>query len=108
MPSLCHLMNNFMDCAIMMYGSAGRYCVTYKTSERSYNIYKRKYIHDFKIKVIEENFEASKSLFLKATNQFLVCMKNHVRFYDAKEYTEMKDYNLTIAVKESCDIKIKN
>ena len=100
MPNLANVMNNFMDCSIMMYGVRGRYCVTYKTNEKSFNIYKRKYVHDFRVKVIEEDYSGSKSLYLKNTKLFLVYYKNMVRFYDGKEYTEMMDHKLTIPVYE--------
>lgn len=40
-----------MDCSVMMYGVKGKYGITFKTNERSFDIYKRKYVHDYKVTV---------------------------------------------------------
>ena len=52
-----NVMFNFMNCNQMMFGSKVKYSVTYKTNQRSFDIYRRKYWHDFKVPVSDENLE---------------------------------------------------
>lgn len=50
--SLENVMYNYMRCSQMMFGPKVRYCVTYKNNQRSFDIYRRKYEHDFTVPVI--------------------------------------------------------
>ena len=72
LPHLANVMNNFMNCAMMMYGKMGRYCVTYKTNMKSFDLYRRKYEHDFRVKVVDENLEGSKGIYLNSSNVLIV------------------------------------
>ena len=45
-----------------MYGVGGKYCITYTMNQNSFDIYKRKYVHDFKVNVIEDKFEGFRAL----------------------------------------------
>lgn len=56
-PQLSNIMNNYMDCSVMMYGVRGKYGITFKTNERSFDIYRRKYVHDYKVTVSSESFD---------------------------------------------------
>jgi hypothetical protein len=51
MPELENVMNNYMNCNQMMYGKRVKFCVTYKTSQKSFDIYRRRYQHNFKVPV---------------------------------------------------------
>lgn len=62
MPLLENVMFNYMNCNQMMFGSKVRYCITYKTNQRSFVIYRRKYLHNFKVPVVGDNLEGSKGL----------------------------------------------
>ena len=48
-----NVMNNFMNCSIMMFGALGKYGITYKTNEGNFDVYRRKYIHDYKVNVVD-------------------------------------------------------
>ena len=72
----------------MMFGSKVRYCVTYKTNERSFDIYRRKYVHDFKIPITTENLEGSTGLELKKMKAFIVSKINKIVLYDANTFKE--------------------
>ena len=71
-PELSNVMSNFMDCSIMMYGIRGKYCITYKTNEKAFVIYRRKYNHDFRQTVVRENFESSLCLNMKMDNTIVI------------------------------------
>jgi hypothetical protein len=53
MPEIENVMNNFMNCSIMMFGALGKYGITYKTNEGNFDVYRRKYIHDYKVNVVD-------------------------------------------------------
>ena len=70
----------------MMFGSMGKYAITYKTNSRYFDIYKPKYIHDFKVLVSYENFEGSKAIYIESTNTLVINQVNVLKFFDAKQY----------------------
>lgn len=47
MPTLENVMFNFMKCDQMMFGSKVKYGITYKNNSCSFEIYRRKYEHNF-------------------------------------------------------------
>ena len=46
-PIFENVMSNYMNCNQMMFGSKVRYCVTYKTNQKSFDVYRRRFIHNF-------------------------------------------------------------
>jgi hypothetical protein len=70
----------------MMFGSRVRYCVTYKTNQRSFDVYRRRYIHDFKVPISDEDLEGSIGLELEKMNSYLVSKINKVAIYDAESF----------------------
>jgi hypothetical protein len=70
----------------MMIGPKVKYCVTYKNGEKSFNVLKAAYIHNFKVSVISENLEGSKALELESLKAFLSTTKNGVNIYDSYTY----------------------
>jgi hypothetical protein len=66
MPTLENVMYNYMNCSQMMFGSKVRYGITYKTNQKSFVIYRRKYEHNFKVPVASENYEGAKGLEIKS------------------------------------------
>ena len=66
MPTLENVMYNYMNCSQMMFGSKVKYGITYKTNQKSFVIYRRKYEHNFKVPVASENYEGAKGLEIKS------------------------------------------
>ena len=62
MPVLENVMFNYMSCNQMMFGSKVRYCVTFKTNQKSFDIYRRKYEHHFRANVVKNNFDGSRGM----------------------------------------------
>jgi len=89
MPILENVMFNFMTCNQMMFGSKVRYSVTYKTNQKSFDIYRRKYWHDFKVPVSNENLEGSIGLELKSMNCYLVSKIDKVIIYNSNTFKEV-------------------
>jgi hypothetical protein len=70
--TLENMMNNFMNCSIMMFGPWVKYGITYKSNEQSFDIYRRKYVHDFKVNTVDLDLDGSRGLPIESMNAFLV------------------------------------
>ena len=51
-PTLENVMFNYMGCNHLMFGSKVRYGISYKTNQRSFQIYRRAYWHNFKVPIL--------------------------------------------------------
>ena len=71
-PVLENVMYNFMKCTSLIFGSKVRYGVGYKTGQTGFEIYSKKYEHNFKVNVLRRNFEKSTGLSVKSMNRTLV------------------------------------
>ena len=96
MPNLENAMVNFMKCNQMMFGSRVRYSITYKTNQRNFEIYTRKYTHNFRVNLRAENFEGSLGLNVKSMNIFFVTNVDEVLMYDAKTFQEVKENKMKL------------
>lgn len=56
----------------MMFGSKVRYGITYKTNQRSFDIYRRKFMHNLKVNVLADNLEGAFGMSLPLLGCFLV------------------------------------
>jgi hypothetical protein len=56
-PVLENVMFNYMQCSSLIFGSRVRYGIAYKTNTVGFEIYTRKYEHDFKMNVHAQNLE---------------------------------------------------
>jgi hypothetical protein len=72
-----------MDCVQMMIGPKVRYCVTYKPGSKSFNVFTAKYIHNFKVSVVNTNLEGSKALEIVSMDMFMCSRKDSVFIYDS-------------------------
>lgn len=95
-PILENVMFNFMQCNNMMFGSRVRYCVTYKTNQKSFDIYRRKYWHDFKVPILNENLEGSVCLELQTMNTFLVSKIDKIIMYDSETFEALDSVPVTL------------
>mmetsp|Transcript_801 Transcript_801/g.1008 ORF Transcript_801/g.1008 Transcript_801/m.1008 type:complete len:398 (-) Transcript_801:899-2092(-) len=100
-PILENVMYNYMNCNQMMFGAKVRYCITYKTNQKSFVIYRRKYMHNFKVPVISENLEAAKGLELQTMNTFLVSKVDKVIIYDSNNFLEIGQIPISLLKTET-------
>ena len=80
----------------MMFGSKVKYGITYKTGERSFDIHRRKYEHDYLVNVVENDLDGSRGLPLVSMGAFLVSKINVIHFFDIKSYEEIEHCKITI------------
>lgn len=85
-PRLENVMHNYMDCNQMMFGSKVRYGITYKTNEKSFNVYKRKFTHDFIVKIDDQNLEGALSVDLPAEGLYLVAKIDEIEVYSSTTF----------------------
>lgn len=86
MPTLENVMQNFMNCSQMMFGKNAKYAITYKTNQKSFDIHRRKFEHDFRVNVVEADLDGSRGLAIESMNAFLVSMVNIIKFYDVDTF----------------------
>jgi hypothetical protein len=86
MPKLENVMMNYMNCNQMLFGSKVKYGISYKLNERSFNLYRRKYLHNLKVCVDDENFEGCTGLALQELNICLVSKVDQVLIYDCTTF----------------------
>ena len=96
MPELENVMFNYMNCTQMMFGSKVKYCITYKTNQKSFDIYTRKYEHDFRVNVINKNYNGSIGLPIMPINAFLVSNLDVINVYDVDTFEEKTSSQITI------------
>jgi hypothetical protein len=96
MPTLENVMFNFMNCSQMMFGSKVKYGITYKTNQKSFDIHRRKFEHDFKVNVVAADLDGSRGLPIESMNAFLVSRIAIIRFFDIDTFEEIKECQITI------------
>lgn len=72
MPELENVMQNFMNCSQMMFGKAVRYGITYKTNQKSFDVHRRKFEHDYRVNIVDVDLDGSRGLPMESMNAFLV------------------------------------
>ena len=94
-------MYNYMNCTQMMFGSKVRYCITYKTNQRSFQIYRRKYIHNFKVTVNDENMEGSKGIEFARLGLFLISKVDKALLYDSSSFRHLAQIPIKLLKSET-------
>ena len=84
----------------MMFGSAVKYCVTFKTNQKDLNIYTRQITHDFKVYTANDNYEGQIGINIKKMNCILVSNYNEIQMYDSKSWQEVKDRKIDVKLME--------
>lgn len=72
-----------------MFGSKVKYGITYKQNQQSFDIYRRKYLHDFKVPVTSHNLEGSMGVLLEKYNAFIVTHIDKIYLYCAFTFKEL-------------------
>ena len=90
-----------MGCSEKMFGSRVRYGITYKTNQKSFDIYRRKFIHDFKLNVVPDNLDGSRGLPIESMGAFLVSKIDQIHFYDMDTFKKMPSAMIQIPLFKS-------
>jgi len=85
-----------MQCSSLIFGSKVKYGITYKTNTKGFDVYSRKYEHDFKVNVKSENLERSMGISVDTLGRCLVSKIDHIAVYDIENYEEKKDEEIKV------------
>ena len=99
--TLENVMNNFMNCSVMMFGKQVKYCITFKNNESGIDIYRKKYEHDFKVCTVEMDLDGSRGLPVMSMNAFLVSQIDTIKFFDIDTYKEVKQCEIKVELLKS-------
>jgi hypothetical protein len=69
-----------------MIGKRVRYAITYKTNKKSFMLCRRKYIHNLKVTVNNNDFEGAFGIGLNTLNVFLIAKVDRVLIFDSHTY----------------------
>ena len=99
MPEQEYIMDNFMHASQMIFGCRGWYCITYKHGTNSFDIYGRRFEHEFRVKTCKGiDLEACVGLPIESLNAFLVGKGDKIMFYDLQEYQEMLEHRIDLQI----------
>ena len=85
----------------MMFGSKVRYGITYKTNQRSFDIYRRKFMHNLKVNVLADNLEGAFGMALPLLGCFLVAKVDQVKIYSEKTFKQIGSIPVKLLVTET-------
>ena len=80
----------------MMFGSKVKYGITFKTNERSFTIYSRKYQNCLSAPVIKRDFEGSKALELHTARSIVVSKADRVFIYDSNTFKKIDELDINL------------
>jgi len=70
-----------------MIGPKVKYAITYKVNEQSFELYRKRYKHDFKVPVIsKEDFEGGLAMDLSSVNSFVVAWHDQVKVFNSDTF----------------------
>ena len=72
MPTLENVMFNFMKCDQMMFGSKVKYGITFKNNSCFFEIYRRKFEHNYQVNAVSKNLDGSRGLPIETMDAFLI------------------------------------
>ena len=86
---------------MMMFGSKVKYGITYKTNQKSFDVYRRKFEHDFRVTTVELDLDGSRGLPIEDMNAFLITKSDRIEFYDIDTYKEIDECEIIIPLQKS-------
>ena len=76
-PTLENVMYNFMQCSQMMFGPRVRFSITYKANQPGFQIYRRKYFHNFRVELTGDNNEGAIGCNLPSKHKYVMSMRRN-------------------------------
>ena len=71
-PKLENAMKNFLKCSQLMFGSRKKYGISYKQNQSEFSIYTRKFYHNYKVDINQDNFEGAVGCNLQWAKRYVV------------------------------------
>jgi aspartate 1-decarboxylase len=70
----------------MMFGARVRYGITFKANQPGFQVYSRKYFHNFKVAVTTNNYEGSVGSNLSLMKSYVMAEKTKIGVYDQENF----------------------
>ena len=84
-----------------MFGKRVRYGITYKSNQKSFEIYTRKCMHNLKVCVQNQNLEGAIAVELTKLKVFLVSKIDKVVMYDSESFNKVGTIPITLLITET-------
>jgi hypothetical protein len=93
-----NVINNYMRCSSIVFGQSSkeRYCLTYRSNRRSFEIFRKKHNHSFKGMVIDEDLDKSLGVEMIRQGALLVSKKDTVMIIDSVTYKEKYRFSISL------------
>jgi hypothetical protein len=101
LPELENVMYNFMNCNQMMIGSMRRYGISYKQNEKCFAIYTRKYMHNLRVCVDDNNYAGSRAVEITNSKLVLVTKVDQIILIDSQTYNTVGNIPIPLLKTES-------
>lgn len=75
----------------MMYGPRSRYCITFKVGQIGFNLYRRKYNHNYIVRANKHNFEGLDGICINSRKEYMIYDFNKVLVYDQQDFCLIKE-----------------
>ena len=69
-----------------MFGARVRYGITFKANQPGFQVYSRKYFHNFKVAVTTNNYEGSVGSNLSLMKSYVMAEKTKIGVYDQENF----------------------
>jgi hypothetical protein len=102
-PTLENCMNNFMQCSQMMFGTRVRYGITFKANQPGFQIYTRKYFHNFKVAITTQNYEGAVGSNLSHMKSYVMAEKTKIGVYDQSTFLPTQTWSIPTKSNNSMD-----
>jgi hypothetical protein len=77
-----------------MFGTRVRYGISYKANQPGFQIFTRKYYHNFKVAITSDNFEGAKGANLGGMNAYIMAEKTKIGVYDDRDFKEQQSWEV--------------
>jgi len=104
-PSLENTMYNFMQCSQMMFGTRVRFGISFKANQPGFQIYTRKFFHNYKVAIDNKNHEGAIGCNLSSTKEFVMAEKTVIKVYKQEPIQRVFEWTIPSKGKDN-DIEI--
>ena len=87
-------MFNFLKCSQLMFGSRVLFGIAYKENQAGFQIFSRKYYHNFKVQISKENMIGSKGCTLSSMNAFIITHGMNVTIKQNGSFEVLQSWNV--------------
>ena len=74
-------MYNYTQCNNMMIGPAKRFAITYAFGEKKFDLFRRKYMHNFRVQIDKNNLEGQKAVEISSANLVMVSNNDQILLF---------------------------